>query len=659
MQEHFSKMVLRFATLGRWLAFVGVLLAGAGPMLGAQPQVIINEVMYHPPDDLDTLQFIELLNAGESEADLSGWSFSKGIKFTFPAGTKLGAGSFLVLCRHRADFAERYGEGITTFGNWEGRLSHGGERLELLDAQKRVVDTVAFSDHAPWPVAPDGSSASLERICPLAGTDVANWAPSRLPSVLRPAGSPGRTNDNYATNLPPAFTDIVLTPDPPVPDKPVALRVHVKDADGVKQVELLFRVAADGKLNDESVLPMNRVSGEPRNGVFEATLPAQPASRLVRYRFRGLDEAGMERLFPSTNELRPALSYSTFVNTNTARIPFGFILHLSQELRLPGRAARFGRMNLAPVRSQDAFIYLPTGGGPVQTMDFVRVADRNGGYKLRFPKEQTLRGMTTVNVIFENEPRRVLSEPLSYELYRLAGVPAELNEHLRLWVDGRLRGYHLLVEQPNKAFLRRNGRDEGGNLYKLLWYGNSLVGKHEKKTNPTTGHDDLQALVRGLGKSSGAAQWDFIERQFNVTNCINYFAVNMCIQNWDGFFNNYFTYHNPGAAGRWEIYPWDEDKTWGDYDGASTRYDWYSMPLNFGMNGVGESGSGFFGRRGFDGWWRPPGYFSGPLLANPEFRKRFLARLKEICQTVFTTERMGDVIRDLEVRLEPEVLFRA
>jgi hypothetical protein len=83
------------------------------------------------------------------------------------------------------------------------------------------------------------------------------------------------------------------------------------------------------------------------------------------------------------------------------------------------------------------------------------------------------------------------------------------------------------------------------------------------------------------------------------------------------------------------------------------------MPLNFGMNGVGESGSGFFGRRGFDGWWRPPGYFSGPLLANPEFRQRFLARLREICETVFNETKMLPLIEAMERRLEPEIPVRA
>ena len=54
-------------------------------------------------------------------------------------------------------------------------------------------------------------------------------------------------------------------------------------------------------------------------------------------------------------------------------------------------------------------------------------------------------------------------------------------------------------------------------------------------------------------------------------------------------------------------------------------------------------------------WWRPPGWFSGPLLANVEFRKRFLVRLRQICDTFFTPDQMNPRIDALEQRLEPEI----
>ncbi|HYV27012.1 MAG TPA: CotH kinase family protein, partial [Candidatus Eisenbacteria bacterium] len=173
--------------------------------------------------------------------------------------------------------------------------------------------------------------------------------------------------------------------------------------------------------------------------------------------------------------------------------------------------------------------------------------------------------------------------------------------------------------------------------------------------------------INGLNRKSGADQWEFIKQNFNVEEMASYFAVNMCLQNWDGFFNNYFAYHDTGGTGKWEMYPWDEDKTWGDYDGASRQYDWYEMPLTYGMNGDRSPGFNPLSRALNQGnpfgngvsWWRQPGYFSGPLLANPEFRKLFLARLREICTAIFTEEKMFPIFDAMEKRLEPEVRVRA
>jgi spore coat protein CotH len=133
----------------------------------------------------------------------------------------------------------------------------------------------------------------------------------------------------------------------------------------------------------------------------------------------------------------------------------------------------------------------------------------------------------------------------------------------------------------------------------------------------------------------------------------------MCIQNWDGFFNNHYVYRDTKEGSKWEVIPWDEDKTWGDYDGASQNYDWYEMPLTSGMKGdrMARGGFGFGGGGPFGGasWWRPGGWFSAPLLANPQFRKVFLTRLKELCETTFTEKEFGPVIEAMKQRLRAEI----
>lgn len=114
----------------------------------------------------------------------------------------------------------------------------------------------------------------------------------------------------------------------------------------------------------------------------------------------------------------------------------------------------------------------------------------------------------------------------------------------------------------------------------------------------------------------------------DVDQVVNYFAVNTVLSHWDGFFNSYFTYHDTHGDGLWTMYHWAQDSTWGlrDRRGGSV---FFNTPITFGLNGDRPPGGGF-GFGGGGGWWCQPGWFSGPLLANPHFRKNFFARTKEI-----------------------------
>jgi hypothetical protein len=650
------------AQLGVWpsTVFGCLLLSVALCARGGERDIIINEIMYHPPLDMEELQYVELYNRGKDPVDLSKWSFTKGIKYSFPAQTKLGAGEFLVVCRNTTVFAGNYGKQIPVLGNFDGKLSHGSEKIELSNASGVVIDSLKYADTTPWPAAPDGYSTSLERISPTADSqNVGNWASSKMPPFEKPAGSPGRQNDSFSATVPPAISDITFQT--PAPNVAMPVSAKVTDTSGTPAVTLLWCVASTGNPGLEQEVAMRRTSGDARAGTYDATVPAQSHGTLVRFRIKAAN-ASATRFAPDVNEPLPTFSYCTMAITNTARVPFSFVVNVSHappESRARVWNGRMFEVTAAPTRGDGAFIYVPPAGGEVLTFDHVYLRHRKGGLKVHFKKEQRFKGMTGINVIFESSPRWLLSEPMAYELYRLAGVPACLTEHVRLWVDGRPAGYYLVIEQPNKAFLRRNARNDHGSLYKVYWMYQGVVDQHHKKTKPASEYDDLVSLEAGLSQSSGEQQWEFIQKHFNVDEFTGYYAVNMCIENWDGFFNNYYLYNDEKGTGKWEMYPWDEDKTWGDYDGASLNYDWYDMPLTYGMNrgGRGPGNMRFFG--GFNGWERPPGWFSGPLLANPGFRKAFLKRLNEICQTAFTEAKMIPLINEMEKRLEPEIPVRA
>ncbi|HTI71600.1 MAG TPA: CotH kinase family protein [Candidatus Limnocylindria bacterium] len=319
-------------------------------------------------------------------------------------------------------------------------------------------------------------------------------------------------------------------------------------------------------------------------------------------------------------------------------------------------------------RERSTLVVIEPGGKKAVLYDFVRVAPRKAGWKIHFPKESTYRGMNALNVIFEDHERFVLAEPLAFDLYRRAGNNASLTDFVRLTLDGQPMGYHLLCEQPNKGFLRRNGLHDDGNLYKADWHGDDVVSRNEKKTHVHEGHDDLIDIVHRLDKSKGDAQWKIIRENIDVHQVATYFAINTVLAHWDGYFNNHFMYHDVTGSGKWTMYPWDQDKTYGFYDNLAPGGVFATMPLTFGMAGDlppnwnrSTPPRGFqdvLGIRGSE-WWRNPGYFSGPLLANPQFRAAYLARVKELLDTEFSEAKMMAAIDAFDVKLRPEMAYWA
>ncbi|HSH16223.1 MAG TPA: CotH kinase family protein, partial [Verrucomicrobiae bacterium] len=309
-----------------------------------------------------------------------------------------------------------------------------------------------------------------------------------------------------------------------------------------------------------------------------------------------------------------------------------------------------------PPRGNAAFIYTDPQTGRTEVFDFVHITERSAGYKVRFQKDQPLRGMNTVNVIFEKKDRFVMAEPLAFELYRRLGNAACQTDFVRLTLNGHPLGYHLLFEQVNGSFLDRNQVEPGGELYKILWYGLGIEGQHEKQDHPDRDHADLVKLIASLNATTGAAQWEVIQNNFNVDQVATYFAVNMVLSHWDGFFNNYFTYHDRKGSGKWEMYPWDQDHTWGAHDPSGDEV-FFDLPVTFGMAGDRPPGGGI--EWGPKHWWRPGGFFSAPLLANPEFRKRFLARTRQILEETYTEQVFFPVIDAMAARLKPEIPLRA
>ena len=148
--------------------------------------IVISEIMYHPSSDAN-LEFVEIMNIGLGELDLSPLRFTKGIDFDFAGSdiTSIAAGARVLVVKNRAAFEGLYGDALPVAGEYQfstsASLSNGGERLKLSFGTGAAIRDFDYDDRFPWPESPDGGGMSLVLIDPSGNPDhslASNWRPS-------------------------------------------------------------------------------------------------------------------------------------------------------------------------------------------------------------------------------------------------------------------------------------------------------------------------------------------------------------------------------------------------------------------------------------------------------------------------------------------------
>jgi hypothetical protein len=160
-------------------------------------EVLINEIMYAPISGEDSDEFVELHHRGVQPIDLGGWALIDGITYRFPPGTVMPPGAFFVIARDRAQFIARHRSlpESVVFGDFDGNLSNGGERIALAMPEFVVstndigfvqtnriditLDEVTYGTGGRWGRWSDGLGSSLELIDPNSDhRQPSNWADS-------------------------------------------------------------------------------------------------------------------------------------------------------------------------------------------------------------------------------------------------------------------------------------------------------------------------------------------------------------------------------------------------------------------------------------------------------------------------------------------------
>jgi hypothetical protein len=185
------------AFYGMWSAIHDVVFA-VGPVAES---LRVSEIMYHPadtgnPDDPNT-EFIELTNVGTEPINLSLVRFTDGIDFTFP-GSELNPGGYCLVVKDVVAFKTRYGPDLPVAGEYTGSLANDGEKIELVDALGRTIQSFRYEDD--WYDRTDGTGYSLTIVDP-AQADPNEWSqPTGWRASTHLGGSPGAADPGSGSN---------------------------------------------------------------------------------------------------------------------------------------------------------------------------------------------------------------------------------------------------------------------------------------------------------------------------------------------------------------------------------------------------------------------------------------------------------------------------
>jgi hypothetical protein len=426
--------------------------------------VVINEIMYHPASDNVLESYVELRNLDNIATNISGWRFTKGIEFTFPTNSTLGAGAYLVVAADRTAFTNKYPGVLNFVAGWTGVVGHD---VRLENATGTLISEVQFSDDGDWAVrrmgpimyahqgwewyaAQDGFGSSLELINPaLPNSFAQNWGPSTISN-----GTPGVANSIAQTNVAPFITGVSHRPIIPQPTDVVTVSAKLTDehTNGLS-VTVFYRNATTATPPAFNSAPMfddgAHGDGLSSDGTFAAILPAQPSGTVIEFYLKAQDLEGHVRTYPNflppTNSLRTAnLLYQVDNGVYNGSQPVYRIVMTETE-----RAELYAIGRGCPDEDSDAQMNgtwitvdgVASGGTSTQLRYNVGVRNRGHGsrdsnpnnYHVNIPSDRLWHGQAGINLNSQFAHCQVLGSAIfrRLEIAMTDSTAVQVREHLR------------------------------------------------------------------------------------------------------------------------------------------------------------------------------------------------------------------------------------
>lgn len=264
------------------------------------------------------LEFIEIHNPDSSAVDLSGWAITSGVDYTFPSGTSLAAGGYLVISANPTALksGNSAAASATVLGPWKtsAKLSNNGEKITLSKPGSTAgtftaVDTVTYADEGDWAVrtrdslggwswvtGANGNNRSFERRNPKLLTNTGqNWAASTAAG-----GSPGAINSVFSSNVAPLITGMKHAPAVPKSTESVKISATLTDELAASSSSLVATLYWRNATSSSPGAFQSAAMTNDGSGLFTATLAAQADKTIVEFYISATDGA-LTRTWPAPN----------------------------------------------------------------------------------------------------------------------------------------------------------------------------------------------------------------------------------------------------------------------------------------------------------------------------------------------------------------------
>ncbi len=262
-----------------------------------------------------------------------------------------------------------------------------------------------------------------------------------------------------------------------------------------------------------------------------------------------------------------------------------------------------------------------------------------------FVKGQKLAGQGKLNFHNNVTDASWMNEPLSYALYRAAGVPAPRTGYARVTVhapgakENAYLGLYSVVENPDNAWAEANFGTKKGAIFKPVTptlfkdLGDDWKAYHQiydPKTELTDAQKRrVQDFARFLTKGSDEEFARRLPEFIDVDEFSRFMAVTVWLSTLDSILTlgqNYVVYLHP-KTDRFLFVPWDLDHSFG----------------NFGLQGSQEEREQLSIRQPWSGENR----FFERVMGVHAVQEAYLARLKEFQQTIFQPERIAKQVDEV------------